>query len=232
MTKPLAIISGGAQGVGLAFTQRLIAEGYAALSFDTAPHSWQHADLVTVNADSSQRADIDRVVQMAAEIGGIQLIVNNARTRQPTPLNSSWQQLLDDWDLIMDTNVKGTLMLSRATVPYLKESGGHIINVSSTDVLPPKQAPTNPPDSDLYSVSMWALNGFTDAWSKRLAKYDICVNSICLGPVSADLLPIADIAQLLIDIVASGRTGENFGAWPGEPVKIGNQPPLHKRITG
>ena len=232
MTKPLAIISGGAQGVGLAFTKRLIAEGYAALSFDTAPHSWQHADLVTVNADSSQRADIDRIVQMAAEIGGIQLIVNNARTRQPTPLNSSWQQLLDDWDLIMDTNVKGTLMLSRATVPYLKESGGHIINVSSTDVLPPKQRPTNPPDSDLYSASMWALNGFTDAWSKRLAKYDICVNSICLGQVSADLLPIADIAQLLIDIVASGRTGENFGAWPGEPVTIGNQPPLHKRITG
>ncbi|MGK0259214.1 MAG: NAD(P)-dependent dehydrogenase (short-subunit alcohol dehydrogenase family) [Candidatus Azotimanducaceae bacterium] len=232
MTKPLAIISGGAKGVGLAFTQRLIAEGYAALSFDTAPHSFEHADLVTVNADSSQRADVDQIVKMAAEIGGLQMVVNNARIWQPTPLNSSWQQLLDDWELIMDTNVRGALMLSRATVPLLKESGGHIINISSTDVLPPKQTPTNPPDSDLYNASMWALNGFTDAWSKRLAKYDICVNSICLGKLSEEFLPMADVAQLLIDVISSGRTGENFGAWPGEPVTIGDQPPLHKRITG
>ena len=42
----------------------------------------------------------------------------------------------------------------------------------------------------------------------------------------------SDIADQMIEVIDSGRTGENIGAWVGEPITIGEQPPLHKRITG
>ncbi|MBO6658769.1 MAG: SDR family oxidoreductase, partial [Pseudomonadales bacterium] len=151
----------------------------------------------------------------------------------------------------MDTNLKGVLMLSRAAVPHLRSAGGgHIINISTYYVLPAKSDGTNQSDTDLYNASKWALNGYTDAWAKYLAKDNINVNGMCMGAVDtpmlrglfpdnelpADMKSVvmqdADIAQQMMDIIESGRTGENFGAWVGEPISIGEQPPLHKRITG
>ncbi len=141
-------------------------------------------------------------------------------------------------------------MLSRASIPHLKQAGGHIINVSTYYVLPAKSDGTNQPDTDLYNASKWALNGFTDAWSKSLAKYNIAVNGMCMGAVDTPMLhgffkngelpselaknvlsPDA-LAQQLVEIMASGRTGENFGAWVGEPVTISEPPLPHQRITG
>ena len=150
----------------------------------------------------------------------------------------------------MDTNLKGVMMLSRATIPLMqKAGGGHVINISTYYVLPAKSDGTNQPDTDLYNASKWALNGFTDAWAKYLAKDDIKVNALCMGAVDTPMLRglFADgelpealgavmqpeqIAQQMMDVINSGRTGENFGAWVGEPITIGEQPPLHKRITG
>jgi NAD(P)-dependent dehydrogenase (short-subunit alcohol dehydrogenase family) len=150
----------------------------------------------------------------------------------------------------MDTNLKGVMMLSRAVVPFLQKSGGHIINLSTYYVLPAKSDGTNQPDTDLYNASKWALNGFTDAWAKYLEKDNIKVNGMCMGatdtPMLRGLFPTnqlpaemasvamkaKDIAGQMMEIIASGRTGENFGAWVGEEITIGDQPPLHKRITG
>ena len=50
--------------------------------------------------------------------------------------------------------------------------------------------------------------------------------------MAAVVMSTDDISQKLIDIIRSGRTGENFGAWVGEPISLGDQVPLHKRITG
>ncbi len=151
----------------------------------------------------------------------------------------------------MDTNLKGLLMLSRACVPHMQAKGeGDIVNISSYYVLPARSGGTNPPGTDLYSASKWALNGFTDAWAKYLAKDNIRVNGLCMGatdtPMLRGLTPdgslpegLADvvmtgdqIAGLMIDLLRDGRTGENVGAWVGVPVELGPVKAAHQRITG
>ncbi len=246
----VAIVSGAAQGLGQAFAERLAAEGCQVLAFDINPAVQELDGVEAMVADVSQRADVERVVAAAAELGTIGVLVNNAGAWKQTPVDSAWEQALADWDEIMDTNLKGVLMLSRATVPHLQAGGGGtIINLSSYYVLPAKSDGTNPPDTDLYNASKWALNGFTDAWAKYLAKDNITVNGLAMGAVDTpmlrglfpdgqlpaalgDVMSAADIAQQMMDLIASGRSGENVGAWVGEPVTIGEQPPLHTRITG
>lgn len=249
MSVKVAIVSGAAQGLGQAFAEALVNTGFSVLGFDIKPCDLPSC--TTMIADVSQRTDVEAVIARAAELGEISVIVNNAGTWRKTPLTSAWEDALADWDYVMDTNLKGVLMLSRAAVPHLINSGGgHIVNISSYYVLPAKSDGTNPPDTDLYNASKWALNGFTDAWAKRLESHNIKVNGMCMGavdtpmlrglfpdnqlpaPLADNVMQAADIGQQMLDIMNSGRSGENFGAWVGEPISIGEQPPLHQRITG
>ena len=246
----VAIVSGAAQGLGRAFAIRLAEEGCAVLGFDVKNEVLDVPGVTGMVADVSKREDVESVVSKASGMGGIAVLVNNAGAWRKTPVDSPWQQAIDDWDFIMDTNLKGVMMLSRAVVPFLQKDGGHIINLSTYYVLPAKSDGTNPPDTDLYNASKWALNGFTDAWAEYLEKDNVKVNGMCMGatdtPMLRGLFPTKqlpaemasvvmkaeDIAGQMMEIIASGRTGENFGAWVGEEITIGDQPPLHKRITG
>jgi NAD(P)-dependent dehydrogenase (short-subunit alcohol dehydrogenase family) len=246
----VAIVSGAAQGLGRAFAIRLAEEGCEVLGFDVKKEVLDVPGITAVVADVSKREDVESVVSKASGMGGIAVLVNNAGTWRKTHVDSPWQQAIDDWDFIMDTNLKGVMMLSRAVVPFLQKDGGHIINLSTYYVLPAKSDGTNPPDTDLYNASKWALNGFTDAWAEYLEKDNVKVNGMCMGatdtPMLRGLFPTKqlpaemasvvmkaeDIAGQMMEIIASGRTGENFGAWVGEEITIGDQPPLHKRITG
>lgn len=246
----VAIVSGAAQGLGRAFAIRLATEGYKVLGFDVKKEVFDVPGVTGLMADVSKREDVESVVAKASDMGAIAILVNNAGTWKKTPVDSTWQQAIDDWDFIMDTNLKGVMMLSRAVVPFLQKDGGHIINVSTYYVLPAKSDGTNQPDTDLYNASKWALNGFTDAWAEYLEKDNVKVNGMCMGAtdtpmlrglfatnelpeeMAAVVMKPEDIASQMMDIIASGRTGENFGAWVGEEITIGDQPPLHKRMTG
>lgn len=246
----VAIVSGAAGGLGRAMAIRLAEEGCKVLGFDVQKEVLDVPGITGMVADVSKRGDVESVVAKASGMGAIGVLVNNAGTWRKTPVESPWQQALDDWDFIMDTNLKGVMMLSRAVVPFLQKDGGHIINLSTYYVLPAKSDGTNQPDTDLYNASKWALNGFTDAWAEYLEKDNVKVNGMCMGatdtPMLRGLFPTnelppemasvvmkaEDIAGQMMEIIASGRTGENFGAWVGEEITIGEQPPLHKRITG
>ena len=246
----VAIVSGAAQGLGRAFAQRLVSEGCLVLAFDVQQEVMQVEGVTGVIADVSKREDVERVVKQAEAMGQIGVLVNNAGTWRRTPVDSPWEQAIADWDFIMDTNLKGVLMLSRAVIPLMQKQGGHIINLSTYYVLPAKSDGTNGPETDLYNASKWALNGFTDAWAKYLEKDNIKVNGLCMGATDTAMLRglfedntlppefaktvmnASDIADQMIEVIDSGRTRENIGAWVGEPITIGEQPPLHKRITG
>jgi len=256
----IAIVSGAAQGLGEAFARRLAQEGATVLAFDVQDKiadvargiaSETGAKVVGMKADISKRADVEKVVAKAAELGGIDILVNNAGTWRKTPVDSSWEQAVADWDFIMDTNFKGLLMLTRAAVPQMKTRGsGDIVNISTYYVLPARSDGTNQPDTDLYNASKWALNGFTDSWAKALAEFNIKVNALCMGatdtPMLRGLFPDKQlppdmarqvmkpeqIAQQMIDLFKDGRTGENIGAWVGYPVELGPRKEAHKRISG
>tara|TARA_A100001037_G_scaffold292252_1_gene307297 strand:+ start:1239 stop:2033 length:795 start_codon:yes stop_codon:yes gene_type:complete len=257
----VAIVSGAAQGIGEGLALGLSQAGATVLAFDVQDTITQVAEAIeqeTGNrvlgmvADVSKRADVERAVATATEtLGGIDILVNNAGAWKPTLVDSPWEQAVADWDLIMDTNFKGVMMLSRACVPHLQSrGGGDIVNISTYYVLPARSEGTNNPETDLYNASKWALNGFTDTWSKYLAKDNIRVNGLCMGatdsPMLRGLFPTgelpeamaktvmypSDIARLMLDLIADGRTGENIGAWVGHPVELPPPSPAHRRISG
>lgn len=257
----VALVSGAAQGLGEAYARALSAAGASVCVFDVQPQVHETAAAIAAStghpvhamvADVASREDVERVVATVVEqFGGLDILVNNAGNWRRTPVDSAWQQALDDWDYIMDTNLKGVLMLSRACVPLLqRRGGGDIVNISTYYVLPARSDGTNQPDTDLYNASKWALNAFTDDWSKYLAKDNIRVNGLCMGAtdtpmlrgffpdgelpqeLAANVLSSAALGQQLLDLLADGRSGENIGAWVGEPVGI---PPLaapHRKVTG
>lgn len=255
----IAIVSGAAQGLGEAFARRLAQEGATVLAFDvqdkitdvaTKIAAETGSKVVGMKADVSKRADVEKVVAAAADLGGIDILVNNAGTWKKTPVDTSWDQAVADWDFIMDTNFKGVLMLTRASVPHMKARGGDIVNISTYYVMPARSDGTNQPDTDLYNASKWALNGFTDSWAKALEEFNIRVNALCMGATDtpmlrglfpdkqlpADMASVVmkpeQIAQQMIDLFKDGRTGENIGAWVGYPVELGPRKAAHKRISG
>jgi NAD(P)-dependent dehydrogenase (short-subunit alcohol dehydrogenase family) len=256
----VGLVSGAAQGLGEAFARAVSEQGAEVVLFDVQDKVTAVAESIAAAtghrtlglvADVSLRADVERVVAATTDaFGGLDILVNNAGAWRRTPVEADWAQALEDWDAIMGTNLKGVLMLSRACVPLLQaRGGGDIVNISTYYVLPAKSEGTNAPDTDLYNASKWALNGFTDAWSKALAKDRVRVNGLCMGatdtPMLRGLFPDnelpaelgavmqpADIAGQLLDLLADGRTGENIGAWVGEPVVIPPPAAENRRISG
>ena len=257
-----AIVTGGAQGLGAAFGEALATEGATVTLCDVKPEveavaagiKARGGNAYALIADVSVRADVEAVVAAAVEAGGgLDLLVNNAGKWTQSPVTDDWEKAVSDWDLIMDTNLKGPLMFGRACVPHLIErGGGNIVNISTYYVLPARSAGTNPPGTDLYAASKWALNGFTQSWSQVLAPHHVRVNALCMGATDAPMLrglfdgdPPADfaatwmkpeqIAGQLLDLLREGpegRTGENIGAWVGYPVELGPRKPPHETITG
>jgi NAD(P)-dependent dehydrogenase (short-subunit alcohol dehydrogenase family) len=256
-----AIVTGAAQGLGRAFAAALVRAGANVTLCDVQPSIAQVAGslagpgkAIGVVADVAKDADLARLVDTAlASFGRIDTLVNNAGRWRRTPVKDSLEKALSDWDFIMNTNLRGLLLLSRACVPHIVAAGGgDIVHISTYYVLPAKSPGTNSPETDLYNASKWALNGFTQAWSRVLEPKRVRVNALCMGATDTPMLrglwpgdPPADfartwlkpeqIAQQLIDLLAegpSGRTGQNVGAWVGEPVVLPPPYPAHRAVTG
>ena len=257
-----AIVTGSAGGIGAGFAEVLAEEGATVTLCDVQETVLETAANIreaggsaqALIADVSRREDVERVVAAAVEAGGgLDLLVNNAGRWTQSPVTDEWEKAVSDWDLIMDTNFKGVVMFGRACVPHLvARGGGNIINISTYYVLPARSEGTNPPGTDLYASSKWAMNGLTQAWSQKLAEHGVRVNALCMGATDAPMLrnlfdgdPPADfaatwmtprqIAGLALDIIREGpegRTGENVGAWVGVPVELGPPKPPHEAIAG
>jgi NAD(P)-dependent dehydrogenase (short-subunit alcohol dehydrogenase family) len=256
-----AIVTGAAQGLGRAFAEALVRAGVNVTLCDVQASAPAVAaslggpgKAVGIVADVSQPRDALRLVDTAlSSFGRLDTLVNNAGRWRRTPVTDSFEKALADWDFIMDTNLRGLLLLSRACVPHIVAAGGgDIVQISTYYVLPAKSPGTNSPDTDLYNASKWALNGFTQAWARVLEPQRVRVNALCMGATDTPMLrglwsgdPPADfartwmkpeqIARQLLDLLEegpNGRTGENVGAWVGEPVVLGPRKPAHRTVTG
>jgi len=257
----VAIVTGAARGLGETYAERLAAEGMNVVCVDVQEAVRAVAARIgalAVVADVGIVGGVKAVVAAAVRgFGGVDVLVNNAGRWKQTPCDSGdREQALADFQEIFDTNAKGVYMLARAVVPSMIERskdagegalGGNIVNISTYYVLPPRPPEatgTNPPGTDLYAASKWALNGFTQAWALTLRPHRIRVNALAMGATDAPMLrnlfkqrgidpPPADVvatwmtrdeqAQLLVDLLAEGvdgRSGETIGSWVGEPVVL------------
>lgn len=177
----VAIVTGGSRGIGLAIVRRLHQDGYRVAALDINQRAIDQANAEFANASDVrflQASVIDRsaLERVAAELvdswGRIDTLVNNAGVNRPgTILTQSDQQ----WDAVIETNLKGTFVASSVFAPHLVERGGAaIVNIGST-------AASGVDGSPAYAASKAGLIGLTRTMATELGSKQVRVNLVAPG---------------------------------------------------
>jgi len=172
----VAVVTGGASGIGLAVATELVSRGAKVAVFDLDPSDVGEGVLgvaVDVADDGSVRAGVERVV---AELGGLDIVVNNAGVGAQGDVSANAD---DEWRRVLDVNVVGMVRVSRAALPHLRASRSPaIVNTCSV------AATVGLPQRALYSASKGAVLALTRAMAADHLHEGIRVN--CVNPGTAD----------------------------------------------
>jgi 3-oxoacyl-[acyl-carrier protein] reductase len=250
----VAIVTGAARGLGRAFAERLVAEGYTVVVTDLESSIVEVARTIGATGHCGDVADAVHVRAVVdatlTDCGRIDVLINNAGEVMASGPLDEWERIERDFDRVVGSNTKGAFLFGRAVVPaMIANGGGDIVNISTDHVAPGPDSRSHHGHGrmDLYNASKWALNGLTFDWARSLARHRIRVNNLCLGatdtPMLRDFLGeepspayVAtwlrpeQVAQVLVDLLAEGpdgRTGENIGLYAGHPCVL--PPPSQPR---
>lgn len=193
--KPLSgqttLVTGASRGIGLAIARRLAAMGariaLCARSEKAASQAAsllrsEGAEVLGMAADVTRAAEVAALVEKTSQAyGGIHILVNNAGVGVFGPAHEASEA---DWDHVMDTNLKGVFLCSKAVVPQMiRRKSGHIINISS---LAGKNTFAG---GGVYCASKWGLQGLTGCMAEDLRGYGIRVSAVCPGSVHTEFSP-------------------------------------------
>ncbi|MFE4725162.1 3-oxoacyl-ACP reductase [Microbacterium sp. NPDC056736] len=184
----VAIITGGASGIGLATARRFAAEGARIVIADLDPESGEAAaaevDGVFRGVNVADEAQVNTVFDgVAAEFGGIDIAFNNAGI-SPADDDSIETTELPAWDRVQDVNLKSVYLCSRAALRHMVPAGrGSIINTASFVAL------LGSATSQIsYTASKGGVLALTRELGVQFARQGIRVNALCPGPVNTPLL--------------------------------------------
>ena len=194
----VAIITGGAQGFGLAISKRIIASGGKVVIWDIDENAVETA-LKEINSNelSFKKVDVTNfeVIEKALletenELGKIDLFVNNAGI---TGMNAKvWDYPLDEWKKVIELDLNSTFYCCKAVVPHMiKNNYGRIVNISSI------AGKEGNPNASAYSTAKAGVIGFTKSLGKELADKNIAVN--CVTPAAAKTRIFDQMKQEHID---------------------------------
>ncbi len=209
----VALISGGARGMGAAEAKLFAQEGAKVIIGDVLEDEGRRTEAeineaggecVFLRLDVTQEAQWTAAVESAVQrFGKLDVLVNNAGVVARGTLEDT---TLEEWDRVMDINAKGVFLGTKAAIPAMRSSGGgSIINISSMsgivgqDYIQP-----------VYNASKGAVRIFTKAAAIQYAKEGIRVNSVHPGPIDTDMagsrLADANLQQAAEQRVPLGRT--------------------------
>jgi len=207
----VAIVTGGTRGIGLAIARRLAEDGASVVvsgrdggRLDLAVREIEAAGAaaLAVMADAARREDADRLVEATRErFGRVDVLVNNAGITR--------DQLLvrmkdDDWDQVLDTNLRGTFLMTRAVGKLMmRQKSGRIINIASTAGVMGNPGQVN------YSAAKAGMIGLTKAAARELAHWNVLVNAVAPGLIDTDMAAAIPAAarDALIEQVPLKRIG-------------------------
>ncbi|MDX1432100.1 MAG: SDR family NAD(P)-dependent oxidoreductase [Gammaproteobacteria bacterium] len=198
-----AVVTGGAQGIGLAIATRLQASGASLCLWDMdaalleqaraalAPAGEVHAITVDVTDAQAVAAAAEETARM---LGGIDIQVNNAGIAGPTV--PSWEYPVEDWRRVIDVDLNGVYYCCRAVLPRMRENNyGRILNVASI------AGKEGNPNAAAYSAAKAGVIALTKSIAKEVADKDIAVN--CITPAAARTRIFDQITQAHIDYMLS-----------------------------
>ena len=207
----VAIVTGGTRGIGAAVAAWLAERGASVMVSGRDADRLQSAlksmeglagRVVGLAADAAKREDADRLVDAARqEFGRLDVVVNNAGITRDTLLIRMKD---DDWDQVMDVNLRGAFLMTRAAAKtMMRQRSGRIINIASTAGAMGNAGQVN------YSAAKAGLIGLTKACARELAHWSILVNAVAPGLIDTDMSAgIPDAArQALLAQVPLARIG-------------------------
>jgi NAD(P)-dependent dehydrogenase (short-subunit alcohol dehydrogenase family) len=198
----VAVVTGGAQGIGRAIADALAQEGARIVIADVqgaeeAASAYQDGVGLTVDVTSEEDT-----ARMAEECGRIDILVNNAGLYATLPMRPFLDIPVDEWRRVMDVNVLGMFLASRAVVPKMREGGGGaIVNISSGTVF------RGVPFLLHYVASKGAVVALTRALAKELGKDSIRVNCVAPGfTMTESVQAQPEVVKALRDVTIAART--------------------------
>jgi NAD(P)-dependent dehydrogenase (short-subunit alcohol dehydrogenase family) len=193
----VAIVTGGAQGIGAAIARGLEAEGATVVVADLNPPEG------AIRADVASEEDVGRLVEEAlARHGRIDVLVNNAGLYASLEMRAFTEIPLAEWNRVMEVNVASMFLTCRAVVPVMREQGGgKIVNISSGTPF------RGVPFLLHYVTSKGAIVALTRALAKELGKDSIHVNCVAPGFTMSDgVRSHPEVVEKLRDVSVAART--------------------------
>jgi 3-oxoacyl-[acyl-carrier protein] reductase len=213
----VAIVTGGARGIGAGVARRLSQEGLAVavLDLDESASKLIADEIVSfggtatgIGADVSDEQAVDEAVaRIDAELGSPTVLVNNAGIIRD---NLLFKMGTDDWDAVMNVHLRGAFLMTRAVQAYMtEERWGRIVNLSSTSALG-NRGQAN------YAAAKAGIQGFTKTLAIELGKFGITANAIAPGFIETEMtqatakrigLSFEDLKSNAAKDIAVARTG-------------------------
>ena len=191
--KQVVLVTGGSRGIGKAIALKYAENGYNIVinyvSEKTDVNALKNefekygVESLIVKADVSKAEEVENVVKQTIEkFGKIDVLVNNAGITRDTLLMRMKEE---DFDKVIEINLKGTFLVTKAVTPYMmKKRNGRIINLSSVVGIIGNAGQSN------YSASKAGIIGFTKSVAKELASRNIRANAVAPGFIDTDMTSI------------------------------------------
>jgi NAD(P)-dependent dehydrogenase (short-subunit alcohol dehydrogenase family) len=201
----VAVITGGAAGIGRATAERLAAEGAKVSVWDISPDALADCAFAahTAQVDQSDEAAVIAAAQDGvAKLGRLDILVVSAGITGPNTTLETYPS--DAWRKVMSINIDGTFYCNKAVVPLMKANGyGRIVNIASV------AGKEGNPNASAYSTSKAAVIGMTKSLGKELAKDNITVNAVTPAAVRTAIFD--QMTQAHIDFMLSKIPIGRFG---------------------
>ncbi|HCY0201128.1 TPA: SDR family oxidoreductase [Staphylococcus aureus] len=183
LTDKVAVVTGAGSGIGEAIATLLHEEGAKVVlagrnkeKLQNVANQLSQDSVKVVPTDVTNKEEVDELIKIAQQtFGGLDIVINSAGQMLSSKI-TDYQ--VDEWDSMIDVNIKGTLYTAQAALPtMLEQSSGHLINIASISGFEVTKSST------IYSATKAAVHTITQGLEKELAKTGVKVTSISPGMV-------------------------------------------------
>ncbi|MFI5677653.1 3-oxoacyl-ACP reductase FabG [Streptomyces cellulosae] len=218
----VAVVTGGARGIGAATAVRLAAEGRAVAVIDLDEAACKDTvekitaaggRALAVGCDVSDEAQVEAAVaRIAQELGAPTILVNNAGVLRD---NLLFKMSVADWDTVMNVHLRGAFLMSKACQKHMVDAGfGRIVNLSSSSALG-NRGQVN------YSAAKAGMQGFTKTLAKELGKFGVTANAVAPGFIATEMTKAtADRVGMGFDDFKAAAATQIPVARVGEPEDV------------